>query len=530
MSNDSRNAYELGQSLLRYAVSRSHTDGSHTRLQKSSLTHIYKLLNYFGLGDVDGSLSQLEECTSNLAPNESGASDWGSVIEWSLQIGDSIAIRRSRGVGDHCTLAALLGFLHYAVELKNRQTIDFLTVHLERYVVRLKTSLPEEIAREILDLCGRAKGVSSSGRTEPSLLDDSRRLFESLPAILEASSGFLSVVPPEQPHAGQSMLRQAIRLFYSYSHKNEALRDELEEALALLKRQGLISGWHDRRIGAGEEWKGAIDKNLEEAQVVLLLVSSSFLASDYCWDVETKRAIERHDRGEAKVIPVILRPCVWHGAPFGKLQALPKDGKAVTSWANKDKAWTDVAEGIRRAVEAMTAKPSEGLLVSQGGESKKVGAPTNSGAPAFSQDAVLQKEKVKVRSMLALFDRGAFEIDLPYERTAPLYRSLKSTRVKLRRRGPSTLLLHDVSTLFGEIIDILQNIQHQVDDEYPEVEIEADKPRRLTRQDNQELKNLMGQRYFDAANLMMSIRPEIEARLNVIRQHVGLKKCNVGDK
>jgi TIR domain len=157
----------------------------------------------------------------------------------------------------------------------------------------------------------------------------------------------------ELTDAGRVIPRPTIRLFYSYSHKDEALRDELEEALALLKRQGLISGWHDRRIGAGEEWKGTIDKNLEEAQVVLLLVSSSFLASDYCWDLETKRAIERHDRGEAKVIPVILRPCDWHGAPFGKLQALPKDGKAVTSWANKDEAWTDVAKGIRRSVEAM---------------------------------------------------------------------------------------------------------------------------------------------------------------------------------
>ena len=120
-----------------------------------------------------------------------------------------------------------------------------------------------------------------------------------------------------------------------------------------VKRQGLISGWHDRKIGAGDEWKGAIDKNLEEAQVFLLLVSSSFLASDYCWDVETKRAVERHDRGEAKVIPLVLRPCEWHGAPFGKLQALPKDGKAVTSWTNKDEAWTDVALGIRRAIETM---------------------------------------------------------------------------------------------------------------------------------------------------------------------------------
>ena len=165
---------------------------------------------------------------------------------------------------------------------------------------------------------------------------------------LQVVRGFLRL-SPQSPRSQPG----PIRLFYSYSLKDETLRDELEEALALLKRQGLISGWHDRRIGAGDEWKGEIDKNLEEAQVFLLLVSSSFLASDYCWDVETKRAVERHDRGEAKVIPVVLRPCEWHGAPFGKLQALPKDGKAVTSWTNKDEAWTDVALGIRRAIETM---------------------------------------------------------------------------------------------------------------------------------------------------------------------------------
>src|SRR5271157_1739199 len=143
-------------------------------------------------------------------------------------------------------------------------------------------------------------------------------------------------------------MTEPIRLFYSYSHKDETLRDELEEALALLRRQGLIYSWHDRRIGAGEDWKGAIDKNLEAAQVILLLVSASFVASDYCWDIETERAVERHDRGEAKVIPVILRLCDWQGAPFGKLQALPKDARAITTWANKDEAWTDVARGIRR--------------------------------------------------------------------------------------------------------------------------------------------------------------------------------------
>ena len=142
-----------------------------------------------------------------------------------------------------------------------------------------------------------------------------------------------------------------LKLFYSYSHKDEALRDELETHLALLKRQGHIEGWHDRKIGAGTEWAAAIDDNLAKADVVLLLISADFVASNYCYDKEMTRALERHDAGEALVIPVALRPCDWSGAPFAKLQALPKDAKAVTEWKNRDDAWTDVAAGIRRAVE-----------------------------------------------------------------------------------------------------------------------------------------------------------------------------------
>ena len=167
---------------------------------------------------------------------------------------------------------------------------------------------------------------------------------------LASSPGFLS-------DQGSAETTATVRLFYSYSHEDESLRDELAKHLSSLKRQGIIAEWHDRRIGAGDEWKGAIDENLEEAQIILLLVSSSFLASDYCWDVETKRALERHNLGDAKVIPVILRPCDWHGAPFAKLQSLPMDGKSITSWANRDEAFTNVALGIRRAIEAMTANP-----------------------------------------------------------------------------------------------------------------------------------------------------------------------------
>ena len=76
----------------------------------------------------------------------------------------------------------------------------------------------------------------------------------------------------------------------------------------------------------------AIDEHLEAADVVLLLISADFLASDYCYDTEMKRALEKHKAGKARVIPIIIRPVDWKGAPFGELQALPKNAKAVTSW------------------------------------------------------------------------------------------------------------------------------------------------------------------------------------------------------
>ena len=147
---------------------------------------------------------------------------------------------------------------------------------------------------------------------------------------------------------------QPIKLFISYAHKDEALQERLSKHLAILKRQGVINEWHDRQITAGAEWEREIDEHLNSAQIILLLVSADFLASDYCYGIEMRRALERHARGEAIVIPVILQPSDWEGAPFGKLHALPKNAKPITSWPNRDEAFADVARGIRKVVEQLS--------------------------------------------------------------------------------------------------------------------------------------------------------------------------------
>lgn len=119
-------------------------------------------------------------------------------------------------------------------------------------------------------------------------------------------------------------------------------------------RDNIISGWHDRMITAGDEWKGEIDVHLDSAKIVLLLVSADFIHSDYCYDEEMKRALQRHEAGETRVIPIILRPCDWHTTPFGKLQALPRDGKPISLWNTSDQAYYDIALGIRRAVQEIS--------------------------------------------------------------------------------------------------------------------------------------------------------------------------------
>src|SRR6266702_4348869 len=147
----------------------------------------------------------------------------------------------------------------------------------------------------------------------------------------------------------------SVEVFYSYAHKDETFRKTLDEHLSLLQRQGLITAWHDRRILPGTDWSQAIDEHLERASVILLLISADFLASDYCYGLEMQRALERHKANGARVIPILLRPVDWNKAPFAHLQALPTGAKPITTWSNRDAAFTDVAAGIRRMIEDLSS-------------------------------------------------------------------------------------------------------------------------------------------------------------------------------
>src|SRR5436305_1335835 len=150
---------------------------------------------------------------------------------------------------------------------------------------------------------------------------------------------------------------QEVTLFYIYAHEDQKFCDALNKHLAAMKRLDWIRTWHHRDIGAGQLWKDEINRHLRQADINLLLVSADFLASDSCYSVELKSALQRHEAGEAVVVPIIVRPVDWSITPFHMLQALPTGEKAVVNWANRDQAFFDVAQGLRRVIEQRNPPP-----------------------------------------------------------------------------------------------------------------------------------------------------------------------------
>lgn len=149
-----------------------------------------------------------------------------------------------------------------------------------------------------------------------------------------------------------------IDLFFSYAHEDEEMRNQLEIHLSMLKRTGLVRAWHDRRIGAGKDLDREVSQHLESADVVLLLLSPHFLASDYCYETEARRALELHAERKAVVIPIILQPCDWLHSPFQKLRASPRDGKPIAKFPNVNDAFLEVTQDIREAAESLGKGPA----------------------------------------------------------------------------------------------------------------------------------------------------------------------------
>lgn len=185
-------------------------------------------------------------------------------------------------------------------------------------------------------------------------------------------------------------------VFFSYSHKDEQMRNELENHLAVLKRDGTIETWHDRRILAGADLDQEIDSKLEQAEIILLLVSANFLSSEYCYQREMTRALEKHAEGSATVIPVILKPCDWTPSPFGKLMAVPTDGMAVTMFGNQDEAFSIVAKELRKVAgkyQSSRVKPALQIATARGYPQTFFSGDTMTGTEAIRSSNLRIKRK-----------------------------------------------------------------------------------------------------------------------------------------
>jgi len=176
-------------------------------------------------------------------------------------------------------------------------------------------------------------------------------------------------------------------VFFSYSHADKAHRDQLEKHLSVLKREGVIETWHDRLVDAGEDFAEEIDEHINSDDIILLLVSPDFLASDYCYEIEMKRAMERHKNKKAIVMPVILRACDWKNAPFGKLKALPEDGKPVTQAGDVDAALLEVATAVRAAAARIGGRRRSAASQTKVGISLVYSAESGTSGPSLVNEA-----------------------------------------------------------------------------------------------------------------------------------------------
>ena len=147
-----------------------------------------------------------------------------------------------------------------------------------------------------------------------------------------------------------------LKVFCCYAREDLKMLEYLKKHLTLLQRSDHITVWSDTNLNAGVEWKKELHQQLESADIILLLISPDFMCSDYCYNTEMKRAMERHKQRSAVVIPILLCATVWDDAPFAKLHALPKDAKPVKSWLDIDEAFKNVVEGIKATIEDLRVR------------------------------------------------------------------------------------------------------------------------------------------------------------------------------
>jgi FHA domain-containing protein/TIR domain-containing protein/tetratricopeptide repeat protein len=224
--------------------------------------------------------------------------------------------------------------------------------------------------------------------------------------LVESPSGRGAEVKQQQDDNQGTLPPERVLIFFSYARRDQTLRDHLENHLSILKYRGLITTWHAREISAGQEIIQEIDIHLHAAHIILLLISANFLASEYCASRELLSALERHERGEAHVIPVLLRPVLFTGAPFAKLQPLPTNGKPVTRWSDRDLAFVDIARSIEQLVLSLRSPKIPPLTAGERQEARDTRREGQTEGPGEAPAPALPTQREKCPFCLAEIRAG----------------------------------------------------------------------------------------------------------------------------
>lgn len=232
-----------------------------------------------------------------------------------------------------------------------------------------------------------------------------------------------------------------MKAFISYSHRDEPMLERLHTHLAMLRREGGISDWYDRQIVAGGHIDHQVAKQLDSSQIFLALVSPDFLNSGYCYDKEMARAIERHAAGEIVIVPIILEPCDWLASPLKEFKAIPKDGKPISEWTNKNTAWLDVVTELRRLVQSMLGSSSRAPAT----DTARIHAP-----------ATKMPSKYRVKKSFDRIDRDDFrnaafeEIRNFFEKSVSELDGVEGLRARYQPMGPAAFTCTVINRLIKD--------------------------------------------------------------------------------
>ncbi len=275
-------------------------------------------------------------------------------------------------------LADLVKVIRYSVEKYTTEDKDGTRVTSEE--VSQYFSFDEATAWKTFQLLGLTVGIINGSTSSPDDktwdfgIEDSVLEYQDLASIDDyfarrekrtrayQSSRTQDFPPQRDQHTILGLIEpppEGLKICFCYAREDETLLDQLKRHLKPLERQGIIDGWYDQDISADTEWEREIHEHLNTAHIILLLISPDFISSEYCYSVEMKRALERHEQGEACVIPIILRHVHWEIKSLYKLQALPKDALPVISsaWHSSDEALFNVVEGILKVFAEFSRQP-----------------------------------------------------------------------------------------------------------------------------------------------------------------------------